>query len=627
MQHRDLCRFVVKSHPMRFSTAFLSFLLFLPCRIHGQLSELEPNEDIATATAWTYGQSMSGSECNPPAFDADYFLVVLPSDGVITFTVTTQGSGTQPGTLQFALFPKYGVYQQYHTLAGDLVETTVSFSHSCLSGDTMYVRLQQENPGDGSCISYMMSYVVASGVFANDPLPNDDFANPQPVALGVPFEGHMNHLYDNTADHYGVTLPEDGVLRIIAEAEHAGTESTGTVEMYVNVNNGYYYPSIGASGVVATDTFYVPCIAAQLVTVRVQMGNGNPICGVSYRLRFDHTPHLFANDPLPNDDFANPQPIALDTPIEGHLDHFGETTADHYGIDLPDDGTLRIIAEAEQYGTTNGSTIEIYVNTLNSYCYPVIGGSSVAVLDTFYFECIRAGATTIRVQPGSGASCGISYRLRFDVLPPVFGNDPEPNEGAEDATVVAPDTDQDGHITYAGTSAYDHFKLWKGFAGTMRVIFSSSIEGPSPALNIWTLNANVNEAITTGVGGDIASDTVYVTTADPDTIVLRVSAVNFGYCGSYRFRYESGPVGMDDHFIDLFTVWPNPSADGLFKVSAAFVPTWMEVRDVQGRMVAMDRTIIGREWTLDLSQEPAGVYALRVGNASGNTATTRLVLH
>ena len=53
----------------------------------------------------------------------------------------------------------------------------------------------------------------------------------------------------------------------------------------------------------------------------------------------------------------------------------------------------------------------------------------------------------------------------------------------------------------------------------------------------------------------------------------------------------------------------------------------MEVRDVQGRMVAMDRTIIGREWTLDLSQEPAGVYALRVGNASGNTATTRLVLH
>lgn len=611
---------------MRLSSLVLMSFLTLPYSLRSQQTEIEPNEDLASSTDWTYGQSMSGSECWPPAFDADYFRIILPHDGVITFTVTTLGSGPQPGTLEFGLFPESGFYQQYHTLAGDPEETTVSFSHSCLSGDTMYVRLQQANPGDNSCISYMMNYSVTSAIFANEVLPNDDFANPQPVALATPIEGHLDFLYDNTADHYGVTLPSDGILRIIAEAEHADAETAGTMEVYVDVNNSYHYPAIGANGTVLTDTFYVPCIAAQLVTVRVQNGNGNITCGVSYRLRFDHTPAVFANDTLPNDDFSNPQLITVGTPVEGHLDHLGESTADHYGVDLPDDGTLRVIAEAEQFDTTAGSTIEIYVNTLNSYCYPVIGGSSIAVLDTFYFECIRAGSTTIRVQPGTGTSCGISYRLRFDILPPVYGDDPEPNEDANDATVVPADTDQDGHITYTGTSAYDHFKLWKGFAGTMRVVFSSHTAGPSPALNVWTLNANVNENITTGENGEVAYDTVYVTTADPDTIVLRVSAVNFGYCGSYRFRYESDPVGIDDRAMDPFTVWPNPSADGLFRMHAAFVPTWMEVRDVQGRMLAVDRTVIGHEWNLDLSQEPAGVYALRVGDASGNTATTRLVL-
>ena len=587
-----------------------------------QLTEIEPNEGTGEATNWTYGQTMSGSECSPPDFDTDYFLIVLPSDGVLTFTVTSQGSGANQLDLQFALFPKYGFYQQYHTLPGTPTPTTQTFSHGCLSGDTMYVRVQQNMVGTNSCTDYVMSFTVTPAVFANDPLPNDDFGNPQPVALGTPVEGHLNFLYDNTSDHYGVTLPTDGVMRIIAEVEHADTATAGTVEIYVNVNNSYYYPAIGALGVVATDTFYVPCIAAQLVTVRVQTAT----CGVSYRLRFDHTPAVFANDPMPNDDIGNPQPIALNTPVEGHLAHFGETTSDHYGLTLPDDGTLRVIAEAEHYDAVEGSTIEIYVNTLNSYCYPVIGGSSVAVLDTFYFECIRAGSTTIRVQPGMGTSCGNSYRLRFDLLPPVFGNDPEPNEGNDDATVVAPDTDQDGHLTYIGTSTMDHFKLWKGFAGTMRVVFASSTEGPSPALNIWTLNANVYENINTGENGAIAGDTVLVYTADPDTIVMRVSALDFSYCGSYRFRYESGPVDMDEMTTSpLIRVAPNPSTSGVFRITAPFAIATVHVLDAEGRSVFQQRSPAGRELVLDLADEPPGMYAVRLTDTNGAVLNTRIV--
>lgn len=485
---------------MRVQYTGLLLLTFCPA-LHAQLSEIEPNESIAEATPWAYGQTMSGSECNP-VIGTDYFLIVLPTDGVINFTITSQGTGLDPADLQFALFPKYGFYQQYHTLPATTSPTTQSFSHGCLSGDTMYVRVQAgEVMGLNSCTSYTMEFTVTPAAFMNDPIPNDDFADPQPVALATPIEGHLSFLYDNSADHYG--------------------------------------------------------------------------------------------------------------------------------LDLPDDGTLRVIAEAEQHDTVAGSTIEVYVNTLNEYGYPVIGAASVPVLDTFYFDCIRAGSTTIRVQPGAGTSCGISYRLRFDLLPPVYGNDPEPNDDNATATVVPPDTDQDGHITYSGTSGYDNFKLWKGFAGTMRVVFSSHTEGPSPALNIWTLNANVNENITTGENGEVAADTVYVTTTGPDTIIMRVSGLSFDYCGSYRFRYESGPVGMEGlaTSADAIQVWPDPSEDGRFnlRIPVATI-TRLVIIDASGRTCLDERPMmVNGMVTVDASSLVPGIYTARVLDAAGRWTGVRLV--
>jgi hypothetical protein len=484
-----------------FHRYFSALGLIVPCLLTAQQNETEPNESVLTANNWTYGQTMSAMECNP-VIGTDYFRIVLPSDGVISFTVISQGSGPDPADLQFALFPKSGFYQQYHTLPATIAPSTTSFSHSCLSGDTMYVRVQtDETPGINSCTSYSMDFVVTQAVFANDPLPNDDFADPQPVALGAPLEGHLNFLYDNTADHYGITLPTDGMMRIIAEAE--------------------------------------------------------------------------------------------------------------------------------QFDTVGTSIIEVYVDQSNTYAYIPVGASSVSGVDTFLFDCLHAGLVRVRLQPGNAQGCGISYRVRFELVPPAFGNDPEPNESAAEATVVPPDTDQDGHIAYLATSSYDHFKLWKGFAGTMRVIFSSSTDGPSPALNVWTLNANVNENITTGEDGAVAGDTVLVYTTAPDTIILRVSPVQFGHCGSYRFHYESTAVGIDDPGASapVITVVPNPSSDGLFTIRVAgFAPLRMWLTDVSGRIVRHDRVEVTHGGLIvDATELPEGIYLARLASADGHWAQVRLV--
>lgn len=603
--------------------AFLSITVGL----RAQLTEIEPNESTTQATNWTYGQTMDGSECNPPSFDTDYFLIVLPSDGVITFTVTSQGSGPNPGNLQFALFPKYGFYQQYHTLPGSTGPTTQTFSHNCLSGDSMYVRVQEDNVGSNSCVDYSMSFSVAPAVFANDPGNNDDPQAPQMVALDQSFEGHLSHLYDGSADWYGVTLPVDGTLRVIAEAEHADTATTGVLNLYVDVNNTSYYLPIGASHAATIDTFMVRCFAAQSVKLSVQSGNADA-CGISYRIRIEQIPQVFVNDIGPNDDPQDPQSIALDTPVEGHLSFFGDGSADWYGLTLPDDGTLRVIAEAEQHDTVSTGLIQIYVDQLNSYANIPVGASSTAGVDTFSFNCMRAGLVKVRLQPANANGCGFSYRVRFQLLPPVFGNDPEPNEGSADATVVAPDVDQDGHITYIGTSAYDNYKLWKGFAGTMRVMFSSHTQGPSPALNVWTLNANVNENITTGENGEVAGDTVYVTTAGPDTIVMRVSASSFDYCGSYRFRYESFPMDIKENSAvpSSANVFPNPSASGTFTVRHALAgAVYAEVRDVQGAVVWSMRSS-GGPVAVDLSSRPPGIYMARLMDAQGHVSSACLLI-
>lgn len=612
--------------PTRYAISAL--LALVPAAILAQLTEIEPNENTAQATDWTYGQTMDGSECNPPAFDTDYFRIVLPSDGVISFTVTSQGSGPNPGNLQFALFAKLGFYQQYHTLPGSLAPTTQTFSHSCLSGDTMYVRVQEDNVGTNSCVSYTMAYSVDPAVFANDIISNDDPQNPPMIALGQTFEGHLEHIYDNTQDWYGITLPVDGTLRIIAEAEHADTATTGVLHIYVDVNNTTYYLPIGADHIVTMDTFMVRCFAAQLVRVRVANGNANA-CGISYRLRIEQIPQVFANDVGPNDDPQNPQPIAVNTPVEGHLSFFGDGTSDWYGLTLPDDGTLRVIGEAEQHDTISNGLVNVYLDQLNSSIQVPVGASSTAGVDTFYFNCVRAGTVKLGVQPANANGCGISYRLRFELVPPVFGNDPEPNEGSADATVTAPDVDQDGHITYIGTSGYDYFKLWKGFAGTMRVTFASNTRGPSPALNVFIAGTGVSQNITTGVDDNVAYDTVLVTTTNPDTLLMTISPLQGNYCGSYRFRYESTPVGIKDPgtLSSVITVVPNPSSDGRFTIlTAGFAPVRILLTDVSGRSLRdAPAEVTSGGLLVDLGELPDGIYLARMANANGQWAQVRLV--
>ena len=608
--------------------SFFIILSLIPSAVHAQQTEVEPNESTQTPNDWTYGQSMSGGECNP-TLGADCFRIVLPADGVISFTVASQGSGPDPGNLQFALFPKSGFYQQYHTLAGTSEPSTISFSHNCLSGDTMFVRVQSDGIGNNSCISYEMSFSVAPAVFGNDTGYNDDISVAQAVSLDTPTNGHLDFLYDHSADWYSVTLPSDGKLRIICSAEHADANTDGSVQLYVSTSNSFFNSTLGASGATVADTFEVTCLAAQAIPVRVQNGDGNVSCGISYQLRFEHVPNVFQNDPLPNDDVSNPQPVALDVPFEGHTSNIGDQSSDFFGFTLPDEGSLRVIMEAEHHGAAADGTLQVYEPISNTFHLSPVGADGTVALDTFFVDCLNAGPDYIRVQNGnSNVACGISYRIRLTLVPPVYGNDPEPNEDASTAGVVQPDADQEGHIAYLGTSIYDHFKLWKPFAGTMRVIFSSSVDGPSPSLNVWTVNANVNENITTGEYGDVAEDTVLVYTADPDTILMRVSALSGSYCGSYRFHYESGPVGIGQAVgvSGPYSLAPNPSLDGLFLLrSAGPAIARIDVMDTAGRTVVNLSGAPGLLRTIDLSAFPSGIYVAHVTDVSGVVSSLRMV--
>jgi PKD repeat protein len=74
---------------------------------------------------------------------------------------------------------------------------------------------------------------------------------------------------------------------------------------------------------------------------------------------------------------------------------------------------------------------------------------------------------------------------------------------------------------------------------------------------------------------------------------------------------------------NLITVFPNPSEGG-FYIAASAPIDWMEITDLTGRVV---QSVIrpAMPVSADLSQQPAGVYFLRLGQGAA-IATTRLIL-
>ncbi len=100
----------------------------------------------------------------------------------------------------------------------------------------------------------------------------------------------------------------------------------------------------------------------------------------------------------------------------------------------------------------------------------------------------------------------------------------------------------------------------------------------------------------------------------------------YAYFADYQLcRYTEQPQGIEQHKEETLSVFPNPTT-GIFKVvlSTPDAGTIIEVYNELGTLVGKERAVTG-ENQIDLSDQPVGLYILKVSSNSRTTATKKIL--
>jgi hypothetical protein len=537
-------------------------LLSPPLMLHAQ-NESEPNNDFGQANTITLGSAMNGDLGTAPCASGtsdDYFALNLANDGQLTIQTLAQNSSTGSVTLRVLAYNSNGGQIAYfdHATGAAGSPGSVSSTMYCMAKGLYYFRLQ---PLSGSvCYTYALTLTQTAPLFADDLEPNNDFgqaaANP-PLVHNAFKQGHLNFSYygDNDDYYYIPSTPVEGTMNVTLMAENAAG-SPGSIRVYLYNSGGgqvdYFDAPSGASGDDETTTASFPCYGLGAYYIRLVATGG---CGHSYKLKYNVTGAVYANDAEPNSDFAtaaaNPL-LDANTFTEGHINfnHYGDND-DYYYLLTNGEGTVRITTIAERVPAVDG-TLRIFVYNNGggqvNYYDATAGGSSDDDTTTFEFDCYGQGNYYLRVQSING--CGISYKLKYQLLPAVYGNDTEPNSDFATAAanpLLAANSFTEGHINFNHYGDNDdYFYLLTNGEGTVRITtIAERVPAADGTLRIFVYNngggqVNYYDA-TAGGSSDDDTTTFEFDCYGQGNYYLRVQSING--CGiSYKLKYQLLPA-------------------------------------------------------------------------------------
>ncbi|MBP8822446.1 MAG: T9SS type A sorting domain-containing protein [Flavobacteriales bacterium] len=517
--------------------------------------DVEPNNEFATALPLAHNTFTQGHvNFSHYGDNDDRFSLTTPAEGTITVTLIAENADVSSGSVRAYLYNSAGGQIDYFdSPAGALGDDdTTMASFTCYGLGAYYLRIQSIS---GCGISYKMKYAITGAVYGNDLEPNNEFSQAAANPLLAPntfTEGHVNfsHYGDND-DRYKISTTGGGTLRLTAIAERVPA-AAGALRIYVYNSNGgqidYYDPSVGGSNDDDTTTALFDCYGQGDYYLRVASING---CGISYKLKYELLPAVYGSDVEPNNDFsqaaANPL-LAPNTFTQGHVNfnHYGDND-DYYKISTPAEGTLRLTTIAERVPTAQGA-LRIYVYNSGggqiNYYDPAAGGSNDDDTTIALFDCYGQGDYYLRVASING--CGISYKLKYELLPAVYGNDAEPNNDFNQAAanpLLAHNTFTEGHVNFNhyGDNDDRYYILTPG-DGTLRITtIAERVPTAAGAVRVYVYNNGGGQIAyydaTAGGGNDDDTTSVDLDCYGQGNYYLRVVSING--CGiSYRLKYE-----------------------------------------------------------------------------------------
>lgn len=613
-------------------TFFIVVVACLAPRLLAQ-AETEPNQGIGDALAnpaWAPGVAYAGSiAMDPPPLDYfDFFRIVLPEDATVYMEVvaSSPAAANVPVTIYEANGTPLGFMGNGFAAGSTPVTTVMEFE--CLQAGTYFFQL---TPNQGTDISYAITWSYQGALFGNDQEPNADGAEALANGLlqqGVWREGHHSHyiadaLSDNV-DVHALQIAEDGAVSVTMIASHRygpgaslqvllvdsmGTQMTGM------------FAQVGASGGTDTTVMEALCLKDGQYFLVIY---GINTCGASYRLRYDLTPAPWS------DDADATTAIVPGQWAEGHMSFNGngdEPTSDLYTLVLPAHHRVRIELIAADMQDGNATTDLRLIDSTGTTVASWFGESGpISDPDTNIHQqgCLAPGTYTIWLRHIN--ACGVSYRLRCAVEPPVYGDEPEPNNSVTSAITASPDTDNGGFLE---SGDQDHWRFYKQYSGALVVDLRASSQTPSPGTficSIYDVDGNFLDqvSLTTGVENQSAPYTPFTFNVTvQDTLILRASAQNFS-CLSYGFRYAGGIAGVGEGpAVMALAVRPVEGSPGQYLISANEPITVVHVLDMSGALVRTERGN-DRQVRIDLGVLPAGLYACHVRGSDGRMQVVRL---
>jgi hypothetical protein len=303
------------------------------------VSEPEPNDRISEALAIPHDRVTSAllGYGNALGRDVeDYFAITLPDDGDLRITVDAD----DPLTVHVRLHDVGG---------GNVIANDTSGSSALrrveargLAAGTYYLRVTR-HAGQGA---YRIEPLLRTVDGVRDPEPNHAPAlailhPPLPLTdVSIGRLGYGNALGRDVEDYFAVTLPDDGDLRIIIEADadltiHARLiDVTGSNDLHTDTSGTDSRRRVEGLGLRAGTYF---------LRVTRHTGQG------AYRITPAFVAARAGNEVEPNDHAVMAQPLTGPS-SDGRLGYgntLGRDIEDYYAIALPDGGSIRAFVDAE----------------------------------------------------------------------------------------------------------------------------------------------------------------------------------------------------------------------------------------------------------------------------------------
>ena len=258
----------------------------------------------------------------------------------------------------------------------------------------------------------------------------------------------------------------------------------------------------------------------------------------------------------PNNSPGQANPITEGTPISGELGACStpDNTADWFQLVSSGNGAIRV---QSQMSNSGAAPITVSIDLLNSSGGLVqnlqlnAGGNGLPVLDDAIVDCRGQGTYYVRVNNPSATTC-TTYELTVDVLPPVFGPDPEPNNSLGQATLLPIATPLDGQVNFLTyTDNADNYRLETPDDGILNFTLEAEHRGSSPGTLTVTLLNSSGGLLNSYTGVPVGASSIPVTTQlsslcrGDGLYYLRIDNASCGT--SYRLSYTiTDPLYAED---------------------------------------------------------------------------------